>query len=269
MSEQGDVYALRWNNNACVLQFNKEVKYVWERQWSLMTYLYLAVRYFGIFLAMLSALSSGGGLMYMPESLRVYRLQLKLFAHRYPLIVLIQWSYSAYSCLAEGMDIFLYSRPSVFSVKEIVTENFKYCAVSFNIGPMPAIYATIPVISFDIFLAVLAVAIVVKHMKERKEVRMRPNTYVLMIVRYHILYFVLNLTSQIFMAMFWANLPTAVSYLLFLFADSAPYIIAPRLMISIWDTHANDSCVHVSTAFADCVCWAPSLRFDEHEMDGA
>ncbi|KAG0709441.1 hypothetical protein DFH29DRAFT_888572 [Suillus ampliporus] len=58
--------ALRWNNNMAVviftlisydyiLQFEKEVKFVWGRKWSLMSYLYLAVRYFGLFLAMVCA----------------------------------------------------------------------------------------------------------------------------------------------------------------------------------------------------------------------
>lgn len=58
-------------------------------------------------------------------------------------------------------------------------------------GPMPAVYASIPVICFDIFLVVLAVAVLWKHLKERKGLKMKPNTYVVMIVRYHIIYFVL------------------------------------------------------------------------------
>ncbi|KAG1826071.1 uncharacterized protein BJ212DRAFT_1317850, partial [Suillus subaureus] len=49
-----------------VLQFEKEVTFVWQRQWSVMTYLYLVVRYFGIVLAMNSA--TWGGLFYMPET---------------------------------------------------------------------------------------------------------------------------------------------------------------------------------------------------------
>ncbi|KAG1718416.1 hypothetical protein EDB19DRAFT_1797393 [Suillus lakei] len=61
MSDEEVVYALRWNNNIAVamfalisyeyiLQFENEVKFVWTKPWSLMTYLYLVVRYFGIFL---------------------------------------------------------------------------------------------------------------------------------------------------------------------------------------------------------------------------
>jgi hypothetical protein len=60
---EGSFYALNWNNSIAVavitlisydymLQFEKEVTFVWQRKWSVMTYLYLAVRYFGIFLAM-------------------------------------------------------------------------------------------------------------------------------------------------------------------------------------------------------------------------
>ncbi|KAG1719312.1 uncharacterized protein EDB91DRAFT_475120 [Suillus paluster] len=293
---QGNVSALRRDNNTSVviitlvsydyiLQFEKEVRFVWAKQWSVMTCLYLAVRYFGLFLAMLTAL--WGGLMYMPETVS------------YPLLVLMQWSFSAYFCLAEviliwrlyalynqskrllyvllglflpivalyiGMDIYLYSRPSVFSVQEIITPNFVYCAGSFHMGPMPAIYGSIPIICFDIFLVVLAAAILVKHMKDRREMRMRPNVYMLMIVRYHIIYFVLNLTSQIFTAILWANLSDLVFGIVVTFNDIAPFIIAPRLIVSIWDRHANDKCVYVSTTFEDCVCWTSPPKFEQYEM---
>ncbi|KAG1860645.1 hypothetical protein DFJ58DRAFT_873927 [Suillus subalutaceus] len=80
-SDEEVAYALRWNNNIAImifglisyeyiLHFDKEIKFVWTRKWSLMTCLYLAVRYFGIFLAMLCACSLGGGLMYIPERVR-------------------------------------------------------------------------------------------------------------------------------------------------------------------------------------------------------
>ncbi|KAG1739053.1 hypothetical protein EDB19DRAFT_1712685 [Suillus lakei] len=103
-------------------------------------------------------------------------------------------------------------------------------------------------------------------MKERSELGMRPNAYVVMMVRYHIIYFVLNLASQIFMAILWADLSTIVMYLVLLFNDTVPFIIVPRLIISIWDTHANDNCVHVSTTFEDCVCWTSPPTFEQHEM---
>ncbi|KAG1794307.1 uncharacterized protein BJ212DRAFT_1412925 [Suillus subaureus] len=74
---------------------------------------------------------------------------------------------------------------------------------------MPAVYAAIPVICYDIFLVVLAIAVLVKHLKERKELKIKPNAYIVMIVRYHVIYFVLNLATQIFLAIMWANLPVS------------------------------------------------------------
>ncbi|KAG2153151.1 hypothetical protein DEU56DRAFT_470314 [Suillus clintonianus] len=272
---EDDAYALKWNNNISVatitlvsyeyiLQFEKEVKFVWGRQWSPMTYLYLVVRYFGVFIAMTYA--CWGGLFYIPEAVS------------HGIFLLMQWGISLYFCLAEviliwrlyvlynqskpvlyvllgffipvialyiAMDIFLWSRPSAISTEEVmITSNIKYCTTSFHIGPMPAIYASIPIICYDIFLVILAIAVLKKHLRERKELKMRPNTYVIMIVQHHIIYFVLNLACQIFMAILWANLPTVAS---------------------IWDTHANESCVHVSTTFEDCVCWTSPPVFDQHE----
>ncbi|KAG2350494.1 hypothetical protein BDR05DRAFT_26412 [Suillus weaverae] len=217
------------------------------------------------------------------------------------MFMFMQWGFSVYFCLAEviliwrlyvlynqsklilyvllglflpivalyiTMDTYLWSRPSAISVQEIIiTPNIKYCTPIFHIGPMPAIYASIPVICFDILLAVLAIAVLRKHLKERKELELKPNTYVLIIVRYHVIYFVLNLASQIIMAMLWAHLPTVVLYLILLYKDTAPLIIVPRLIISIWDTHANDNCVHVSTTFEECVCWTSPPNLEQPKID--
>ncbi|KAG2033219.1 hypothetical protein BDR03DRAFT_967993 [Suillus americanus] len=227
MSElEESLYALDWSDYIGVviitmitydymLQLEKEVTFVWERQMSVMAYLYLVVRYFGIVLAMYVAVavSFRGGLLYMPEAVS------------YSTLLFMQWGLSVYFCLAEiiliwrlyvlynqsklmlyvllglflpvvvlyiGVDIFLWSRPSAMSVHEIaITPNMKYCAAAFHIGPMPAIYAFIPIICYDIFLVVLAIVVLVKHLKEQKELEMKPNTYVVMIVRYHVIYFVL------------------------------------------------------------------------------
>lgn len=169
--------------------------------------------------------------------------------------------------LSIGTDIYLYSRRNVFSVKEVMTPITKYCTLSFNIGPMVAVYTSIPIMCYDIFLVILAAATLVRHLREQKRIKMRPNTYVVMIVRYHIMYFALNLTNQILLVVLWAGLPTPAMSLSELFNGTAPFILAPRLIISIWDTHANDGCVHVSTTFADCVCWTSPPNFEQHEMD--
>ncbi|KAJ8587560.1 hypothetical protein M405DRAFT_302792 [Rhizopogon salebrosus TDB-379] len=295
MSDQ-DVTNLYWNNYTSVviftlisydylLLFEKEVAYVWKRRWSLMSCLYLVVRYLGLFLALLCG--CWGGLWYMPESVS------------YDLAVLIEWGFSVYFCFAEailiwrlyalynqsrrllyvllglflpivvlmiGTDIYLYSRRSAFSVNEVVTPNATYCTLSFNIGPKPAIYTSIPIICYDILLVILAAAILAKHLKERRNIKMRPNHYIIMIVRHHIMYFVLNLTNQILLVILWADdVSTPVANLSELFNGSAPFILAPRLIISIWDTHAHEECEHVGTTLADCLCW--TSQTSDYEMD--
>ncbi|KAG1775212.1 hypothetical protein EV702DRAFT_1047077 [Suillus placidus] len=245
-----------------------EVKFVWTSQWSWMTYLYLAVRYFGLFLAMLT--QTLGFAPALTSTRGRYNVHPRT---GYGLAVLLEWGFSIYFWLAEvsliwrlyalynqskfilyvliglfliivalsiGFDIFLYSRPEAFSVKEIVTPRVNYCTTSFNIGPMPAIYASIPIICYDIFLVVLAVLALARHLRERKEMQMKPNTYVILIVRCHIVYFLLNLTNQVLLVVLWANIPPAAMSLSEGFINTAPFIIAPRLIISIWDTHAND-----------------------------
>ncbi|OAX35189.1 hypothetical protein K503DRAFT_785251 [Rhizopogon vinicolor AM-OR11-026] len=253
---QETVDSLRWNNYTSVAAFTlmsydylllleKEVKYVWKRQWSMMSGLYLIVRYLGLFLAVIVGCLVGGGLLYIPKSSHSYLASLhNIRAIKTPAI-----------CL-----------PGAFSVDEVATPTAKYCTFSFNMGPMPAIYTSIPIICYDISLVVLASVALMKHLKERRDVKMRPNTYVLLIVRYHIIYFVLNLTSQVLLTILWANVPMPVMSLSQLFNDTAPFILAPRLIISIWDTHAHDTCVHVSTTFADCSKSSLKSRKNVHEL---
>lgn len=271
-----------------LLQLEKEITFVWGRPWSVMTSLYLAVRYFGILIAMICA--CWGGLVYIPKS------------SCYGVFLLMEWGISIYYGLTKvvlvwrlyalynrsklilyvllglfvpvvaiyiSVDVFLWSRPSAISTQEIVvTSKIKYCTAFFHIGPMPAIYTSIPVICYDIFMVVLALVVLGKHMKERKELRLRPNTYVVLIVRYHALYFVLNLATQIFMVILWANLPSIVMDFVLLFNDTVPFILAPRLIISIWETHAKDDCMHVSTTFENCACLTPLPPIsEEQEMD--
>ncbi|KAG2033849.1 hypothetical protein BDR03DRAFT_653387 [Suillus americanus] len=296
ISEQDAVFGLRWNDYISLatitlisyeylLLLDKEVTYVWKRPWSPMSYLYLIVRYLGLFLALLWGF--WGGLLYMPESVS------------YHLVVFMEWGYSAYTLTAQiiliwrlyalynrsklllrlllglflpivavsiGTDIFLYSRSSVFSVQEI-TAGVEYCTFSFNMGPKSAIYWAIPMVCFDILLVVLAAARLAKHTEERKKMNVRPNSSISMIVRLHIVCFVLNLMSQVFLVIIWANISTQMMNIAELFNSIVPYILAPRLIVSIWDTHAHDKCVYVSKTFEDCGCWtSPRMVFEEHEM---
>ncbi|KAG2072397.1 hypothetical protein BDR04DRAFT_1230533 [Suillus decipiens] len=236
MSNQYAVAGVRWNNNISVatitvisydylLLLEKEVKYVWNRPWSPMACLYIIVRYLGLFLALLWGF--WGGLLFMPEPVS------------YNLVVFLEWGYSAYSCFAEviliwrlyalynrsklllrvllglflpivavsiATDVFLYSRSNVFSVQEIITADARYCTFLFKWGPLPVTYMSIPIVCFDILLLTLAAAKLIKHSRERRRIKVRTNTSISIIVRLHILYFVLNLINQIFLVILWADI---------------------------------------------------------------
>ncbi|OAX32624.1 hypothetical protein K503DRAFT_787076 [Rhizopogon vinicolor AM-OR11-026] len=85
------VTSLLWNNYTSsiiltlvsyeyLLQFEKEVTYVWQRRWSLMSWFYLTVRYFGLFIALISGFC-------------------------YDIAVLVVWGLSVYSCLSQAILI--------------------------------------------------------------------------------------------------------------------------------------------------------------------
>ncbi|OAX35419.1 hypothetical protein K503DRAFT_370985 [Rhizopogon vinicolor AM-OR11-026] len=98
--------------------------------------------------------------------------------------------------------------PNALSAIEIVTLDATYCTINYNVGSTLAVFAFISIICYDVLLAILAAAILLKHLKERRGIKMMPNTYMVRIVRYHIIIFVLNMMNQILQALIWAyNLP--------------------------------------------------------------
>ncbi|KAG2368294.1 hypothetical protein BDR07DRAFT_1372322 [Suillus spraguei] len=284
-------YDLYWNDNTSVatitlisyeyiLQFDKEVTFVWVRAQprryedsELTGYAAKTVaRYFGIIVTIGFQVDPNSALLWHVSVhamefffILIWRLYVLYNKSKLILYVLLGF-FLPIVALYIAVDIILWSRHSAISVQEIIiTPHIKYCTAFFHIGPMTAIYSSIPVICFDIFLVVLAIVVLKKHLKEQKELKMKPNTYVVMIVRYHVIYFVLNLATQICMATVWAHTSVVVLNLVLLFKCTAPIIIVPRLIISIWDTHAKDDCVHVSTTFEDCVCLTspPDLELPE------
>ncbi|KAG2037188.1 hypothetical protein BDR03DRAFT_388734 [Suillus americanus] len=79
--------------------------------------------------------------------------------------------------------------PSRCTVEESITPNTKYCTFPFNTESMPAIYISISTVCCDVFLVVLpAVTLLMRRFTERR--KMWPNTYMVMIARYHVMYFV-------------------------------------------------------------------------------
>ncbi|KAG1795558.1 hypothetical protein EV424DRAFT_1560087 [Suillus variegatus] len=192
MSEQEVVAGLRWNNNASVpiitlilyeylLLLDKEVNYVWKRPLSLMSCLHLVVRYLGLFLALRTSqatisivLIEWGFSVYFwfAEAILIWRLYAICDQSKLLLYVLVGL-FLPIVALSIGTDIYLYSR----RMKEIITPNAKYCTLSFNIGPMPAIYTSIPILFF-------AAAIPREALKERRGIQLSANSYMILIVRY-------------------------------------------------------------------------------------
>ncbi|OAX36548.1 hypothetical protein K503DRAFT_784286 [Rhizopogon vinicolor AM-OR11-026] len=277
MSNQPEeaVIELYWNNYASVLLLEKEVKYVWKKRWSLMTCLYIVVRYLGLVLALLCGISLGGGLVYMPVT---------PYVRSYDIAIIIEWGFSVYMLFSEGKSF----------IAETSSCSTEFASAVVLIWRLYALYKKskrllfvllgllLPIVAISIvsdvytysrrsaFSVVLAAAILVKHLKQRRDIKARPNSSMIMIVQYHIIAFVLNLANQIVKVMLvrGSDFPTSVTTLLELFMDIAPFIIAPRLIISIWDMHAHDNCVHVSKTFADCICWT-SLSTSKEDETGS
>ncbi|KAG2364669.1 hypothetical protein BDR07DRAFT_1374902 [Suillus spraguei] len=229
MSDQYAVAGVRWNNNISVatitvisydylLLLEKEVKYVWVSvqlhictttlAWKLTRSPEPTVVTNGVSLHNFL----GGGLLFMPEPLcfaeviLIWRLY-ALYNRSKLLLRVLLGLFIPIVAVSIATDVFLYSRSSVFSVQEIMTADAKYCTFHFKWGPLPVTYMSIPIVCFDILLLTLAAAKLAKHSRERRKIKVP----------------VLNISE--------------------LFNSTVPYILAPRLTISIWDMHAHDNLI--------------------------
>ncbi|OAX35186.1 hypothetical protein K503DRAFT_785248, partial [Rhizopogon vinicolor AM-OR11-026] len=113
-----------------------------KREWSMMSGLYLVVRYLGLSLAVI------GGCCYS-------------------VIVFIYWGYSMYFWFAEG--------------KLFIGEHITHADFSSAVILIWRLYAISDrskrLLRPSAFSVVLASATLVKHLKERRNIKMRPNTY--------------------------------------------------------------------------------------------
>ncbi|KAG2126597.1 hypothetical protein DEU56DRAFT_915984 [Suillus clintonianus] len=250
-----------------LLLLGREVELVWKRPWSLMSSLYVVVRYLGLALAIID--SFWGGVVNMTSEtcyiierwplhyvyLGLWTLQLLNWGNFVFMIamegIMVLRIYAMYSqsklilgvllvlflsvmALTLAIGIKYYGPHSGLILTQFSALNTNFCLDALGTDPMFFVYASIPSVLFDALLVVLATTRLVKHTIEMNQATggWRINHSMKMIVRDSVLYFVLNLAYKVLNLIPLANIPVVCTSLAELFCAIEPYVLAPRLVIN-------------------------------------
>ncbi|KAG0699970.1 hypothetical protein DFH29DRAFT_934295 [Suillus ampliporus] len=261
-----------------------------KRSWTLMSSLYVVVRYLGLALAMSVFLLLRGGVVNMSSETCVclWTLQLLNWGNYVFIIamegIMILRIYAMYSqsrlilgvllvlflsvmALALVIGIRYYGPHSGLIITQFNVFNTNFCLDALGTNPMFFVYASIPSILFDALLVVLAITRLVKHTIEMNQAtgRWRINQCMKMIVRDSVLYFVLNLAYKVLNLIPLANIPAVCTSLAELFCAIEPYILAPRLVINFREYNTCSRGLVMSSDFEGPLLTSPSVRA-EYEL---
>ncbi|KAG1755261.1 uncharacterized protein EDB91DRAFT_1098003 [Suillus paluster] len=287
-----------------LLLLGREVDLVWKRSWTLMSSLYVVVRYLGLALAMIDSFCKlhiprsmipgfhnvqGGGVVNMSSETCLWTLQLLNWGNYLFIIamegIMILRIYAMYGqsrlilgvllvlflsvmALALAIGIRYYGPHSGLIIAQFNVLNTNFCLDALGADPMFFVYASIPSVFFDALLVVLAITRLVKHTIQMNEAtgRWRMNQCMKMIVRDSVLYFVLNLAYRVLNLIPLANIPAVCTSLAELFCAIEPYVLAPRLVINFREYNKGSHGLVASSDFIGPIITSPSVRALEYEL---
>ncbi|KAF8125255.1 hypothetical protein EV363DRAFT_1532920 [Boletus edulis] len=139
-----------------------------------------------------------------------------------------------------------YGPSSGFSVKPVVinAEDGTACRATFARSLIPSAYDGIPRGLFDILLLALAIYRFAKHCIETRSMmgkkNLKVNKYMMLLLEHSLLYFVLNFTNEALEAGTYSpSAPTLYLVLVLFYQGSIPFMIYPRLVLSMRDQRAT------------------------------
>ncbi|KAF8125276.1 hypothetical protein EV363DRAFT_1351256 [Boletus edulis] len=136
-----------------------------------------------------------------------------------------------------------YGPHSGFSVKPVVInlEGGTACRAGYARNEIPSAYDGIPRGLFDILLLALAIYRFTKHCNETRDTmgRQKVNKYMMLLLEHSVLYFVLNFSYEALeVGTYFPSTPTLYLVLVTVYQGSIPFMIYPRLVLSMRDQRA-------------------------------
>ncbi|KIK81538.1 hypothetical protein PAXRUDRAFT_752498 [Paxillus rubicundulus Ve08.2h10] len=253
--------------------FGREVKYIWRKPWSLMSCLYVVVRYLGIVLAITNAL--WGSTIDTPELVRcafslwfsclranhrcidtfkfmnwggyVYTLALEvtmmlrtlaMYNQSRKLLWFILVLFIPVVVVEFILSVFYFGAGNGMHVTDIALPGTEFCASNFSLSPFLYISLSLPGIVFDGILAIFAIARVIPLM-QRPLGGCRTNVCMQVLARDNVFYFLGNLAYRSFNLIPLTKLPPVYQNIGQVFCSVEPFVVPPYLVISFRESFAD------------------------------
>jgi len=252
------------------LTFSREVELIWMKPWSMVSTLFVVARYVGLVLTVISGLGSGYGIFFMSQSACITVAQFLI------------WAKVVYTVAMDGIMILrasvMFSQPKrigcilsfLYSLVTVNTIVFTflwygphsglvvtaerlvdgtYCYTQSGGSEIVSIYDGIPRVLFDILLMVLVIYRFTIHCIETQRMiaRRKINKYMRLLLEHSALYFLLNLAYGGFATGMVLSSSTLYQMLAFLYISTVPFMIYPRLVLSMKGYRAASGGLYVGS----------------------
>ncbi|KIJ64809.1 hypothetical protein HYDPIDRAFT_28171 [Hydnomerulius pinastri MD-312] len=147
-------------------------------------------------------------------------------------------------------DGIYYNPQTVLQVADVEIVDVSFCNAPSNIGPDLALYLSIPRLMLSVLLCVLAGVQFIRNSLEMHAAlgKWRSKRYMNLLVRESILYFLVNLITNV-VELIPGNLPEVAEDLLGSFTETIPFVLGPRLILGVREFHSHVVGEHIDSGF--------------------
>ncbi|KAF9233812.1 hypothetical protein BU15DRAFT_79735 [Melanogaster broomeanus] len=243
-----------------ILTFSNEVEYVWNRPWTLVSVMYIVLRYLGLLVAMVESFSTAmslfiiwGGAIFSIVIHLVFVLRVYAMYNRSRIVLGILLLIYIPTQIIELVLVGIINNPKTYmSITDVEVVNMESCTNSYNGG-------TELIISLRVFSTVIngvlcsfAVVQCIRYSLEMHKVlgKWQLNRYMKLLVQESILYFVMVLLLNIIILIqTLATLSGTVQVVLGTLSSFPPYVVGPHLILSVREFHSRILGEHIDSGF--------------------
>ncbi|KAF9225013.1 hypothetical protein BS17DRAFT_60662 [Gyrodon lividus] len=256
-----------------ILTLPKEIEYVWNRPWTLMSTVFFVIRYCGLPVAMIQAFG-GSSLWFGSDIVRTVLYELLAWGYVVFIfvtdLVMILRVYAMYnrSRITVGLLLLVYvpattiqlvstaiiNNPKTnLSVREGEVFDVKLCVVSHSDGTALLTYVNVSRTLMNVVLCFFVIARFIRHSLEMHKLlgKWQSNRYMKLLVQESIFYFVINLLYNTvgIIAGSSTTLSGTAQIIFAVPSEVAPFMLAPRFIISVRELHSRVTGEHIDSGF--------------------
>ncbi|KAF9233817.1 hypothetical protein BU15DRAFT_79740 [Melanogaster broomeanus] len=269
-----------------ILTFSDEVEYVWNRPWTLVSVMYLVLRYLGLLVGMMQAFGTviflfmiwGSAIVTVVTDL-MFILRIYAMYNRSRIVLFILLLAYIPTMIILLVLTGIVNNPQIHvSVINVEAINMELCVASYDVGTELFTYMRAFSTAINGVLCSFAVVLFIRHSLEMHKVlrKWQSNRYMKLLVQEGILYFVVILLHHVLTwVMGSLTLFSGIAQLVLAGPVAiAPYILAPRFILGVRDFHSRILGEHVDSGFglhSQCFSVSHGIRFaspEERELEG-